>query len=67
MVETAVMPTADRESRGAWYRDWRLVSHDGTTLDLADTVANEETFGRPGASRVFSRTSRSVDSCMKRP
>jgi len=51
MVETAIVPIADRKSRGAWYRDWRLVSIDGTTLDLADTVANEEAFGRPGASR----------------
>jgi hypothetical protein len=51
MVETAIFPIADRETRGAWYRGWRLVSIDGTTLDLADTVANEEAFGRPGASR----------------
>jgi hypothetical protein len=51
MVETVMMPIAGRETRGAWYRDWRLVSIDGTTLDLADTVANEEAFGRPGASR----------------
>ena len=51
MVETAIQPIADRATRGAWYRDWRLVSIDGTTLDLADTAANEEAFGRPGASR----------------
>ncbi len=51
MVERATGPIAGRETRGAWYRDWRLVSIDGTTLDLADTVANEEAFGRPGASR----------------
>ncbi len=51
MVEAAIRPIADRKTRGAWYRDWRLVSIDGTTLDLADTVANEEAFGRPGASR----------------
>jgi len=51
MVETAIVPIADRATRGAWYRDWRLVSIDGTTLDLADTAANEEAFGRPGASR----------------
>jgi hypothetical protein len=51
MVASAVMPIAHRQTHGAWYRDWRLVSIDGTTLDLADTVANEETFGRPGASR----------------
>jgi hypothetical protein len=49
-VETAIRPLADRETRGAWYRDWRLVSLDGTMLDLADTVVNEEAFGRPGAS-----------------
>lgn len=51
MVERATGPIAGRETRGAWYRDWRLVSIDGTTLDLADTTANEEAFGRPGASR----------------
>jgi Transposase DDE domain/Insertion element 4 transposase N-terminal len=51
MAEKAIGPIAGRETRGAWYRDWRLVSIDGTTLDLADTVANEEAFGRPGASR----------------
>ena len=51
MVEAAVMPIANPETRGAWYRAWRLVSIDGTTLDLADTVANERAFGRPGASR----------------
>jgi hypothetical protein len=51
MVETAIKPIANRETRGAWYRDWLLVSIDGTTLDLADTSANEEAFGRPGAAR----------------
>jgi hypothetical protein len=51
MVESKIMPIASRETRGAWFRDWRLVSIDGTTLDLADTTANEEAFGRPGASR----------------
>ena len=51
MVETAILPLAGRETQGAWYRDRRLISIDGTTLDLADTVANERAFGRPGASR----------------
>jgi hypothetical protein len=51
MVESAVIPIAHRKTHGAWYRDWRLVSIDGTTLDLADTTANEQAFGRPGASR----------------
>jgi hypothetical protein len=51
MVETTVRPLASSETQGAWYRDLLLVSMDGTTLDLADTAANEEAFGRPGASR----------------
>ncbi|MQS12219.1 IS4 family transposase [Streptomyces kaniharaensis] len=36
---------------GAWYRRWQLVAVDGTTLDLADTEANDEFFGRPGSGR----------------
>jgi len=40
-----------RATKGAWYRKWRLVSIDGSTLDVADTPANEAAFGRPGASR----------------
>jgi hypothetical protein len=36
---------------GAWYRQWRVVSLDGTTLEVADTEANRLYFGRPGASR----------------
>lgn len=40
-----------RTTKGAWYRKWRLVSVDGSTLDVADTKENETAFGRPGASR----------------
>jgi hypothetical protein len=46
-----VKPIAVRSSRGAWYRAWRLVSLDGSTLEVADEQANEAAFGRPGASR----------------
>lgn len=46
-----VKPIATKETRGAWYRGWRLVSIDGTTLDIADTKKNEAYFNRPGASR----------------
>jgi len=46
-----VGPIAAKETKGAWYRSWRLVSLDGSTLDVADERANEEAFGRPGASR----------------
>ena len=46
-----VQPVAVRGTKGAWYRKWRLVSLDGSTLDVADEKANEDAFGRPGASR----------------
>ncbi len=40
-----------RTTKGAWYRKWRLVSVDGSTLDVADTKENVTAFGRPKASR----------------
>ncbi len=46
-----VQPVAERGTRGAWYRKWRLVSLDGSTLDIADEKANEDAFGRPGTRR----------------
>jgi hypothetical protein len=46
-----VQPIAVQSTKGAWYRQWRLVSLDGSTLDVADEQANEKVFGRPGASR----------------
>ena len=46
-----VAPIAVPATHGAWYHAWRLVTLDGTTLDVADTVANVAAFGRPGASR----------------
>lgn len=46
-----MVPIAEKHTQGAWYRDWRLISLDGSTLDVADTAENEEAFGRPGASR----------------
>jgi hypothetical protein len=46
-----VHPIATRATQGAWYRNWRLVSLDGSCLDVADTEANRTAFGMPGASR----------------
>jgi hypothetical protein len=51
LYDTIVGPIAERRTKGAWYRQWRLVSLDGSTLDVADTKENERAFGRPGASR----------------
>lgn len=49
--EELVVPVATPKTRGAWYAGLRLVSMDGSTLDVADTRENERVFGRPGASR----------------
>src|ERR671929_169521 len=49
--ERLVRPVATRATRGAWYRAWRLVSLDGSCLDVADTGENRAAFGRPEASR----------------
>lgn len=46
-----VGPIAGKRTKGAWYRQWRRISLDGSTLDAADTEENEKAFGRPGASR----------------
>ena len=51
LYERLVHPVATPATRGAWYRRWRLVSLDGSCLDVADTAANGVAFGRPGASR----------------
>jgi hypothetical protein len=34
-----------------FYNRWRLVSVDGTTLNVADTPDNDQEFGRPGSGR----------------
>jgi len=49
--DQVVKPLATRRTRGAWYREWRLMSLDGSTMDIADTHENCQTYGRPGASR----------------
>jgi Insertion element 4 transposase N-terminal/Transposase DDE domain len=49
--DEVVRPVAVPATKGAWYRAWRLISVDGSTLDVADEKGNNEAFGRPGASR----------------
>jgi hypothetical protein len=51
LFEAVAQPLADERTVGAFYRQWRLMSLDGTCLDVADTAANEQEFGRPGSSR----------------
>ena len=49
--DEVVKPMAVAATKGAWYRGLRLVSVDGSTLEIADEAANDAAFGRPGASR----------------
>ena len=44
-------PLAGPDALGAWLAGLRLVAVDGTSLDVADTAANVEFFGRPGVSK----------------
>jgi hypothetical protein len=45
------VPLAAADTPGGFYRQWRLVSLDGTCLDVADTPANDRFFGRPGVNK----------------
>lgn len=51
LYAAVVAPIATEQTKGAWFRQWRLVSLDGSTLDVADTADNDKAFGRPGSSR----------------
>jgi Insertion element 4 transposase N-terminal len=51
LYDAVVAPIGEAQTKGAWFRQWRLVSLDGSTLDVADTAENEKAFGRPGTSR----------------
>lgn len=56
LFERVAVPLATASTQGSWYRGLRVVSMDGTTLDLADTAENEARFGRPGSSRGEGRS-----------
>ena len=49
--DAVVQPIAVAATKGAWYRGLRLVSIDGSTMEVADEAANDKAFGRPGTSR----------------
>ena len=51
LCDDLVRPIATPATKGAWYKQWRLVSIDGSTLDVADDPGIEAAFGRPGAHR----------------
>lgn len=47
LAERALTPLAALEAKGTFYRGWRLVSVDGTTLEVADEPGNRQAFGVP--------------------
>ncbi|GAB6057669.1 IS4 family transposase [Desulfonatronum parangueonense] len=49
-----VKPIATEATRGAWYRSWRVVSIDGSCMDVADESVNAEEFGRPASKKGVS-------------
>ena len=51
LFERVAQPLAEPGLAGAWYRGRRLVSLDGTPIDLPDEPDLEQRFGRPSASR----------------
>ena len=51
LCRAVVAPVATADTPGAMYRTWRVMSLDGTTLDVGDTVANRRAFARPTSTR----------------
>jgi hypothetical protein len=49
VFEQVAGPVADRSTRGAWLRGWRLLGIDGFEVDVADTPGNAEEFGYAGS------------------
>lgn len=56
LYRAVVGPVATVGTPGAWYRGWRVMSLDGTTLDCCDTAANATHFGRPASARGVNAT-----------
>jgi len=51
LFDRVARPLAGPGAPGAFMAGRRLVAIDGTSLDVADTVANTEFFGRPGVNK----------------
>jgi Insertion element 4 transposase N-terminal/Transposase DDE domain len=47
LFEQVSRPIATRRTRGAWFRGRRLVTVDGSSLQVQDSSANARAFGRP--------------------
>lgn len=51
LFDRVAVPLAGPDTPGCWLAGRRLVSIDGTCLDVADTAVNDEHFGRPGVNK----------------
>lgn len=51
LFRRVVRPLATAVTPGSWLAGRRLVAIDGTCFDVADSVENDEHFGRPGTSK----------------
>ncbi len=51
LYQEFVGPVATPKTKGAWYKDWLLVSFDGSSMDVADTPDNVKVFGKHEGSR----------------
>lgn len=54
LFDRVAVPMADVGTRGAWYLQWRVMAVDGVVLDVPDTPANAEEFGRTGNDKATS-------------
>ena len=51
LFERVAVPVGTEGMAGVWLAGRRMVAIDGTCLDVADTLVNDEFFGRPGSSK----------------
>ncbi len=49
--DEVVQPIATKDTPGAWFHEWRVVSIDGSTLDVPDEAENRAAFGKQGTAR----------------
>ena len=52
LFERTARPLARKRTRGAWFRGRRVVTLDGSTLQVQDSPANARAFGRPATAKA---------------
>jgi len=51
LFERVARPIGGEQTPGVWLAGRRVVAMDGMCLDVADSIANDEHFGRPGVNK----------------